>query len=130
MIKAVALVTLLVSACQKDETISRYVDPASVWQLAELDGKPFNIRATITFPGEGRIAGQAPCNRYSGTQTSPYPWFHAGPLIATKMACPDLMAENVFFEALADMTLSEAVPDALILSNDAGRAMVFRRAQD
>jgi len=45
---------------------------------------------------------------------------------ATKMACPDLAAENLFFAALAEMTLSEVLGDTLLLSNDKGREMVFK----
>jgi heat shock protein HslJ len=41
------------------------------------------------------------------------------------MACPEMVAETAFFEALDDMTLSEASGDTLILSNSDGRQMVF-----
>lgn len=41
------------------------------------------------------------------------------------MACPDLPLETAFLSALGEMTLAEAVGTTLILSNDAGRKMVF-----
>ena len=74
----------------------------------------------------GKISGQAPCNRYFATQSTPYPWFEAGPIGATRMACASLSADTVFFTALSDMTLAEVVGDTLILSNDKGREMVFQ----
>ena len=48
---------------------------------------------------------------------------------ATKRACPDLAAENAYFTALQSMTLSEVLGNVLILSNDAGDEMVFRKVQ-
>ena len=109
-----------------DETLSGYGATGVVWQWAELDGQSVAARATLIFPEEGRIEGEAPCNRFSGVQTVPYPWFKAERIAATKRACPDLAAEAAFLEALSEMTLAELAGDVLILRNDAGREMVFR----
>lgn len=119
---------LALAACKKDETLSGYGAADAVWELVELDGKTFTARATLTFPEEGKLAGQAPCNRYFAEQSAPYPWFKAGPIGATRMACADLDEEQRFLGALAAMTLSEVSGDTLILSNDTGREMVFRAA--
>lgn len=115
---------LLLSAC-KDETISGHADAGVVWSLVELDGTAFQASATLSFPEKGRIAGQAPCNSYSGTQTAPYPWFETGPILSTKRACPDLNAETAFFAALSKMNIAEVSGSTLILSNETGRQMVF-----
>lgn len=117
---------LLISACRGDETLRAYGAADRVWTLTELDGKRFAARATIEFPEEGRISGQAPCNRYFADLTVPYPWFEAGPIGATKMACPDLDAEAQFFKALDAMSLSEVLNNTLILSTPEGREMVFK----
>jgi len=124
----IALLMFTLTGCKYDETISGYVDQRAEWVLVELDEKPFPTRATITFPSKGRIAGQAPCNRYSATQSAPRPWFEAGSVMSTKMACDDLVTEQQFFQALGEMTLVDTLGDTLILSNDAGREMVFRAA--
>lgn len=124
LLVAAATATLL-SAC-KDETISGYADPEAVWELTELNGTSFEARATMSFPEQGKITGQAPCNRYFGAQKAPYPWFETGPIAATKMACPDLEAETQFFAALEKMNQSEALGSTLILSNDKGDEMVFK----
>lgn len=126
MIRVVGLCALLLgTACVGDESVAKYGAAGKVWVLSEIDGKSFLPRATMEFDRSGLISGQAPCNRYSAQQKAPYPWFEAGPAMATKMACPDLKAESVFFQALGEMSLSEVTKNTLILSNDAGRTMIF-----
>jgi heat shock protein HslJ len=110
----------------KDETVSGHGGQAAVWGLVSIDGTPVTARATLSFPEEGVIAGEAPCNRYSAQQTVPYPWFRAERIISTRRACPELDAETRFLGALAEMTLVEVAGDTLVLSNDAGREMLFR----
>lgn len=109
-----------------DETISGYADPAAAYRLIEIEGAAFPARATITFPEEGQVAGEAPCNRWSAEQSVPYPWFQLGPIAATKRACADLAAEGQFFDMLGQMTLVEVQGPVLILSDDDGRDMVFQ----
>lgn len=113
-----------------DETISGYTDRTAVFRLMEIDGAPFTAKATISFPEEGKFRGEAPCNSFSASQSAPYPWFAPGPIAVTRRACSDLDAEALFLGALAEMTLIEAVEDTVILSNDAGREMMFWRVQD
>jgi len=119
----IALVAL--SACRKDESIRAYGGADRIWTLKEINGTPFQAKATLTFPEKGEIAGDGPCNSYFGAMEDPYPWFNAGPIGSTRMACPDLSAETVFLQALEDATLSEVVEDTLILSNTEGLSMVF-----
>lgn len=121
---ALLALVLSIPGCT-DETISGYADPATTYRLVEIAGTPFDARATITFPDEGRAAGDAPCNRWSAVQTVPYPWFDLGPIAATKRTCADLKAEDVFFATLTEMTLAEVQGPVLILSDDTGREMVF-----
>ncbi len=116
---------LTLGACKSDETISGHGGAGQVWTLQEIDDQAFTAQATLEFPEEGKISGQGPCNRFTTTQSVPYPWFEAGPIMATKMACRDLAAEQMFFSALAEMTLSEVANGTLILGNDAGREMIF-----
>lgn len=118
-------IALILTACKKDETVAGYGTAEKIWTLTELDGSPFTATATLTFLEPGRIAGQAPCNRYFADMDKPYPWFGAGPIGATRMVCAAMADEARYLEALAQMTLSEVLGDTLILSNDAGRQMVF-----
>ena len=121
-----ALCLLALIACKTDETLAGYGVADRVWVLAELDGAAFAAKATMQFPEAGKITGDAPCNRYSGAMTAPYPWFEAEDLAVTRMACPDLAAESAFFGALSGMTQSEVSGDTLILTNEAGREMLFK----
>lgn len=116
------------AACA-DETVSGYAGTDAVWLLTEIDGKAADYTATLRFPRQGRVTGSGPCNTFGAAQTAPYPWFAPGPVEATERACPDLDGEQAFFAALEEMTLAEASGDVLILTDGAGRQMVFR-AQD
>lgn len=125
LVLAAALATLPALMACGDETLSAYADRDVVWQLQEIDGTPFPAEATLEFPEPGGIAGTAPCNRYSGALTAPYPWFALGPVMSTRRACPDLDAETRYFAALAAMEIAEVSGAVLVLSNEAGREMVF-----
>ncbi|HCQ58707.1 MAG TPA: META domain-containing protein [Sulfitobacter sp.] len=114
--------------CQSDETVRAYGGGDKTWVLVELDGTPFDARATLTFPEAGKIAGQAPCNAYSAAMTVPYPWFDAGHIAATRRACPDIAAETAFLNALGDVTISDVLGDTLILSDESGERLIFKAA--
>ena len=85
------------TACVGDESVAKYGAAGKVWTLTEIDGKSFDANATMEFEKAGWIKGQAPCNRFSVQQKSPYPWFSVGPAMATKMACSELASETNFF---------------------------------
>jgi len=121
------LLMLTATACRPDETLSGFADASAVWQLAELDGQPFTARATLRLPEPGQVAGHGPCNSFGAALNAPYPRFALGPIRATRMACADLDLEATYFAGLAAMTLAEVAGDRLILSDTAGRSMVFRR---
>ena len=125
-IYTLAFALLALAACRTDETVRAYGGADRVWTLKELGGAPFPTTATLTFPKAGEIAGQGPCNRYFGAMKAPYPWFKAGPIGSTRMACPNLNAETAFLNALKAVTLSEVAGDTLILSNTDGLEMVFK----
>ena len=120
---------LSLAACAGDETISGYVPADAVFVLEEIDGKRFEAEASISFPAAGEVAGRGPCNGFGASQAVPYPWIEIGAIRATERACPQFQAETRFFEALVEMTLADALGDVLILSNDAGREMLFRAFQ-
>jgi len=124
MFRLSLLLPLLLGYCA-DETLTGYGAQDQVFVLVSINDQPFPARATIRFPQQGQIAGQAPCNSFTSTQDLPYPWFKAGPIAATKRACPDLQAEAHFFKTLSEMTLSEVSGPNLILSTSEGQMMVF-----
>ena len=126
--RALLTTPLLISLlhCGGDETLSGYGASGTVWTLTELNNEPVTALTTITFPEEGKITGEAPCNAFFGTQSEPYPWFKADNIASTRRACPDLDAETRFLQALSLMTLAELSPTTLILSNEVGGEMVFK----
>ena len=125
MLRLVPII-LALQACGPDETIAGYTDSTAVFVLQSIDGSDFDATATLFLGDTGRLSGNGPCNSFFADQTAPYPWFDAGPIAATRRACPALAAEGIYFEALSQMTISEVLNDVLILSNDAGREMVFQ----
>ncbi len=125
MVRFSMMLALAITGCSQDETLTGYGAAAHGWQLSELNGARFTARATLEFPEPGELVGQAPCNRYFGTQNAPYPWFKAENIGATRMACPDLGQEQVFLQALTNMTQAEVQGQTLILSNEDGGEMVF-----
>lgn len=122
------IATLLATACSGDETLTAYGAADRTWVLQTIDGAKFTARADLRLPKPGRIEGQAPCNRYFGSQNAVYPWFEARQIGATRMACHDLDAEQAYFQALEAMSLVEVTGETLILSTPQGREMVFTAA--
>lgn len=119
-----ALTLLALPACT-DETISGYADPDATYRLTEVGGAAFPAAATISFPEEGTVRGNAPCNAYTAIQTVPYPWFALGPIAVTRRACPELDAETRFLATLQTMAFAEVQGPVLILSADDGTEMIF-----
>ncbi|MFM7444186.1 MAG: META domain-containing protein, partial [Tabrizicola sp.] len=55
-----AALSACVAPAQSDEIAT------GEWQLIGLEGQPVAFTATIAFAPDGKVAGQAPCNRYFG----------------------------------------------------------------
>lgn len=126
MIRSSLILLSILTTCFKDETVSGQTEGADIWVLATMNEAPVAPRVTITFPEEGRIAGQAPCNSYFGDQTVPLPWFEVKGLGSTKMACPELGLEVQYFSLLQKMTTAEIIGDTLVLRTDTGDALVYK----
>lgn len=90
-----------------------------------MNNQDIEFTFNLSFPEEGQISGQAPCNSFSASQSAPYPWLDIGPILSTKRACPDLNFEVDTLQLLARMTLVEVSGDTLILSNDAEESLLF-----
>jgi heat shock protein HslJ len=61
----------------------------SSWQLEDLAGTPAvsGVEATLEFLDGDRVAGNASCNRFTGTVKASGSSITIGPLAATRMAC-------------------------------------------
>ncbi len=127
MIRISLIVLSILTSCFKDETVSGQTGDEALWLLSTMNEAPVTTRITIAFPEEGKIAGQAPCNRYFGNQTAPLPWFEVKGLGSTKMACPELELETQYFTLLQKMTTAEIAGNTLVLATDTGNTLVFNK---
>ncbi len=121
----ILFVILTLTVWQPDETIRRYGGGDRIWELTELQGMPFGLSATITFPSRNVVAGEGPCNTFHSRNSTPYPWFELGPIAATRRACPDLADEARFFEALGRARIAVIEDDTLTISTEEQTLMVF-----
>ena len=71
-------------------TVARAYDPAAPPAVEKTQ----TVQATLAFPEEGRVAGNASCNRFTGTVTLRGDSIAFGPLATTKMACPPAVDEQ------------------------------------
>ena len=66
----------------------------SRWTIAEIDGRPVGEGEYRLDFGSDRISGVAGCNRFSGPYSRSGDTLRAGPLAATRMACPEPRMEQ------------------------------------
>ncbi|NNU81548.1 META domain-containing protein [Halovulum dunhuangense] len=126
-IATLALCTL--AACSPlPDTVGEAAPSDTLWTLESLNDGPAAFGATLRFTSDGRVTGSGPCNRFSARQTAPLPWFQIEDIAATRRACPDLAAEQVYFTALGAMEFAEVAADSLLLTNTDGESLFFRSA--
>lgn len=118
-------IVAVLAACTGEDTMSDQIPSNVEYALVEMNGAAYDGRVTITFDGDGRVAGQAPCNRYFGQVGATYPAFALNSVGATMMVCEALDAEAAYFAALESMTTAEVSDGTLTLSNDVGETLVF-----
>ena len=106
------------------------------WFLNDLtlDGQSVEIPAdqqsiTIQFTQDGNANGKGGCNQFSGSFTaSPDGKLSFGPLMATEMACKNMMAqESAYFSALDKVSQFHVEGGQLTLSSADGKtSLVYR----
>lgn len=91
---------------------------------------PDDVDAHIEFLPEGRLAGRAGCNRYSGSWARQGHDLRFGRIAATRMACAGaaMDIENRLFEMM-DKVVRQDRPDerTLIMVTGDGRRIVATR---
>lgn len=97
---------------------------AALWALATVDGAAPGYAATLDLSQEGRLTGQAPCNRYFADMALQGEALDLGPIGATKMACEDMKGESDYFALLGQMDSLNLTEEVLTLRG-AGHEMVF-----
>jgi heat shock protein HslJ len=111
-----AALLLAAAACQAADA-SDVSERPGVWRLIALNGQsPAPVVVTLAFPAPGQLAGQGPCNRYSGAYAGDGAAFRPGALASTEMACDALALEGRYFAALARVDRREQAGDRMVLT--------------
>lgn len=74
------------------------------WRLEDLAGAGVmdRVQATLEFPEEGKVTGNASCNQFRGTATVSSPAISIGPVATTRKMCGEVVMhqENQYLAAL------------------------------
>lgn len=102
------------------------------WSFVSIGGVPVapDRPTSLRFEGE-RLSGSAGCNRFFGSYAIEGDSLTAGPLGATKMACPGagMTQENAFFQLMAGpVSLNFSGDGTLTLTGADGRMAVLKQA--
>lgn len=102
-------------------------------QITDADGaRPAESGAQVTldFGTDGRVTGNASCNRYFGPYTQDGATLSVGMLASTMMACEETLMtqEQAFMAALGAAERAQIDGDTLIISGADGVELRFTRA--
>ncbi|MBS0175439.1 MAG: META domain-containing protein [Nitrospira sp.] len=146
---------ILLAACSKEQTAPQQgaqaqsaipaavpttaTAPASLvgteWTLVEIGGKPViaNSKASLSFLEAGRAAGNASCNRFTGSVEIADEKIKFGPMASTRMAC---VAEDVnkqemaYLDALAHADRFRVEDGVLLIyAGGSGSPLKFKRSE-
>lgn len=101
------------------------------WKLESIaDG---NVKAlfadnipTITFDlAESRFGGNAGCNRYNATYNIAGTTISVGPVMSTRMACPNMEGESKFTQIITGESTLEATLNKITFSKDGKVILTF-----
>jgi heat shock protein HslJ len=104
------------------------------WRIEALNGRPVarGTSPTVSFDN-GRISGNASCNRFSGSFRLDRGRLTAGPLASTRMACTDRtrnQQEQAILSLLGErLTVSSNRHGKLVLTGTRGRTLTLARAR-
>ncbi len=129
------LIGLALTACVKVAKVSKAKMPlttlaGSEWQPEITPNLTSGSEQFIAFKTGGEVMGHGGCNRFFGSYTLSGDALVFGPLASTKMACPDMAAENEFMAALNSARTIEATHLRLILKGEDGAPVLSLRRRD
>ncbi|MFN3275193.1 MAG: META domain-containing protein [Paracoccus sp. (in: a-proteobacteria)] len=108
LLPAAVLGLFALSACDREAPgTGAMLAPGSSYLVHQIDGMAAPEGVTLEIPEAGRIAGQAPCNRYFAGFEQDAASLAIGAVGATRMACLDdgrMAAETAFLSALEAVT--------------------------
>lgn len=92
-----------------------------------ISDDPALQRVTLEIEGK-RVSGKGPWNRYFRSITRPNTGSNGiqiGPLASTKMACPHLSAEHIYFQELQRGSGVTIMHDGLIIKTTHNSKLIF-----
>ncbi len=99
------------------------------WAIVEIDGESVSGSNYVLQFGAGRLTGQAGCNRFSGPYSVAGDRLTAGPIMATRMACPEprMGHERSAMRLLGGpVAISHPDGDTLVLTGNGGTIRLRR----
>ena len=129
----ISLVVLGLVSCNSSKNMVKLTDVK--WVLETLDGNKPEMKESgnevfIRLNGtEKRISGMAGCNRFFGNyemEGKKLKFSHMG---STRMACPDMEIESVFFKMLED-TDSFVIKDNKLSLMQKGKVLAVFKSDD
>ncbi len=132
LVAACAAPVVPVTPTPPDDSVSDTTDPSDIesgatYVLVAVDEVPFAPRATLVFGPGDAVGGMGPCNRWSADLLSTLPDFQIGGIVATEMACDDLVAEMTFFRSLALMSQVTFLDGYIVLTGYQGSTLTFEQ---
>lgn len=100
-----------------------------VWRVTHIAGGevPGPRAVTLEFDGQGRLSGQAPCNRYSASYQMTGEGIVLGQGLSTRMACAgDIMQLETLFLSIIQGSLPVSLDEDGTLSLGEGRILAVR----
>jgi len=113
------------SACQSDEIVEHQQDMPIRAQLTAWNMS--DVRDVSAILGADDISGQAQCNRFRGQVSfnETDGTIIIGPLISTRVACPQLSSEAEFLSQLQSVSTFTKLPNGIELRTPTGETFRF-----
>jgi heat shock protein HslJ len=125
-------VVIGIAGCASSMSTPVESDLAGAWMVEYIGERPVidNSPATIEFAGNGRVGGNASCNRFVGEYVLSGSSLSFGKLGATKMMCPPaLMEQEARFLAALEWVAKAQMRDGLLNLLDAKDGVVFKASR-
>ena len=120
---------ITIAACETRAIEAQDRLAAYDWTAVSIDGKPVVQKGRVTLSiADGRVSGRGGCNRYSGTVEYDRSTLTIGPLISTKMACPEnglMTLETAYLGSLQTARSYRFADDGALTINTATGAITY-----
>lgn len=117
-------------ACRISDSAPFALEAGHSFAVTAIDGQPAPEGVTLEVVEPGRLAGQAPCNRWFANFNQDAATLRIGPAGATRMACLDddrMNAESGFFAALEAVDSIADGSDGEVLLTKGGKPAITLR---